>query len=233
MATNPQARFDKLFSGIDCGWYRAGVGAGGTGTVGCFIHTTGIPGMVPAGNYLLSCYDALCGTNNFGISQKAHQPSIQAVGAVNPANEIGYCVYGVVGTGDNCAIATVNRPFRNEVPAAPNHYGKNTLMGTDEVDGSERIEVYKFGAFSRYTTGTITGKVGNTYTIINNEGWAGTGDYGSLLIRKRDHVVLGLNYMVDGDEYIGNTGMSKLGYAFTIQSQFQNFCVHGGVVRLA
>lgn len=226
MPTNPTDRFSPLFSGIELGAYSENHG-GSTGTLGCFINTDGIPDVIPAGTYLLSCHHVLFTAHPAANQQyQIYQPSVYfREGNVITEDLIGDTKYGVIDDSNDCAIVQLNasREYVNEVPAAPLHPGRNRISSMGEGKIGDRV--YKFGAFSKYTTGTITAVNGNSYTISSQNGWAGGGDSGSLLIRQSDNTVLGLNYSVS-DDYVNGTGMAKTGYAYTIQSQVANFGSH-------
>lgn len=244
-ATDPFARFDKVFSGISITprdvpppW----------GTFGCIIRTTG-NGNVPAGDYLLTNQHVLWyadPANPNSTTTQVIQPGRTDEPA--PLNyNCGDFVFGQKNPTSDCAIATIayGRTWRNEVPNHPWHPGRRDLQGVAAAAVAD--EVYKYGATSKSTSGYVLLihfnhahlPIQNAIYVENldQETWCAKGDSGSVLIRYDDDYVLGLNFAADDTTLVqpppdlpDNIPGYYGGYAYDIQAQMNVF---GGAVTLA
>ncbi|WP_410673573.1 hypothetical protein [Amycolatopsis sp. cmx-4-68] len=134
----------------------------------------------------------------------------------------------------DCAIVALGtRGFANEVPNRPWHPGNRALRGTAVAVVGDRV--YKYGATTGYTTGTVknttltsTNRTGNidvqnAILIEGDDGqiWCNGGDSGSVVVRYDTDEVVAINFRADftsGDEH-----GYKQGLAYDIATQVALF----------
>ena len=231
-ATDPNARFDPLIGGISIG----SAAALGGGTLGCFIRTDGMVAGIPAAAY------ALTNAHILSAAMAAVDPTVLQPFAHDPPQQaIGNYAAGQLGPDRDCAIATiVGRNFLNQVPNHPLRPGNRTLAAQTAV-AAIGDRVYKYGATTRHTVGTVTNiafanapgqgpPVHNAIYIQGENGglWCAGGDSGSVAIRYTDDRVVGLSFMAD-TQHVVEGGFSA-GLAYDIQAQMNLF---GNNVTLA
>lgn len=230
-ATNPFDRFDPLIGGVSL---TALEDSAVYGTIGCFIDVDGHVPPTPAGIYLLTNQHVVQVAAAAGGDRRVIQPGNVAN---PPANYVtGLFMAGQRDATHDCAITTIGRRgYRNEVPNHPLHPGNRALTGVAVAAVGDRV--YKYGATTKHTTGTVTdvnfnipGGIQNAIRIVgeNNGIWCDGGDSGSVAIRYADDRVVGLNFV--GDAHTTVPGGYRAGLAYDIATQMQVF---GGVVRLA
>ncbi len=223
--TDPMERFDPVIGGISI---TSREDPGPFGSTGCFIRADGTVGNVTAGAYLLT---------NEHVVAVAAQPlggDVIQPGDVNgniPGNYgLGIVVASARDATHDCAIVRiVGRDFRNEVPNHPWHWGNREIKGIGNAAVNNRV--YKFGAKTGHTVGTVTNiafttpgnRVTNAIVIQGEDNgvWCDGGDSGSVVIRYDDDLVIGLNFQGDtGTPVKGGYGE---GLAYDISTQIQPF----------
>lgn len=244
--TNPLASFNPLICGISVinrDYYHT------TGSIGCFIsianpisiptaNNTGVvlanPAVgIPAGVYLLSNSHILNPTHatTSSIIQPGNFPLTDPETPPPPSADAGVLVASKRNSRYDTAISSiVGRGYLNQIPAEPGSYGWRTLRGIGAVALMD--EVYKFGAKTRYTRGTVFYTNYNTNDISgvigikgHNEGvWNGGGDSGSVVVKYQDDMVLGLNFgSWPGTEMPNDITTFKWGFAYDIALQANVF----------
>lgn len=223
-ATNPMERFDPLIGGVSITSFTDPATCG---SIGCSIAADGTKPQVPAGTYLLT------NTHVILSASDPDEPRVIQPGEVDqpvPGNYVcGAFVHGDGTAGHDCAITSVaGRGWRNEVPNHPLRFGDRPLRGIGAP--AVGIEIYKFGAGSRHTRGSVThvnfnsGEVQNAIMIEGEDQglWCEGGDSGSVAIRYADDFVVGLNFRADQGSALPGGGYSR-GLAFPIATQIESF----------
>lgn len=245
IATDPFARFDTLFSGISVTPFEA---PPAWGTIGCFITTPGFPlHGVARGDYLLTCQHVLQAATPPTDSQVVIEPKYD--GMVPPNNyPCADYVYGVQDALHDCAIAlvTYNRGLQNEVPNYPWYPGRRQILGVATAAPGQAV--YKYGATSKFTKGTVTminyNPLGLNYqnvTVINSDGgqnyvWVAKGDSGSVCILQSNDMAIGLNFagspaaVMPSPPHLPAYPAYYSGFSYDLQSQMDAFSATGGVV---
>jgi|ERR1700733_8312697 len=220
LATDPFERHDPLIGGISL---TAIEDSHGYGTIGCFIAADGTVVGVPAGPYLLT---------NMHVVQVAAAPGgdtrVIQPGRVQPPVPLNYvCGTYVAGLRDathDCAITTVvGRAWRNEVPNHPWHPGRRPLTGLAAAALNDNV--YKYGATTQHTIGTVanlnfnTAAINNAIYVVGDGGnpWCGEGDSGSVVVRYADDRVLALLFCADTHTPVPGGYLAGLAYDITAQ----------------
>lgn len=232
LATNPLQRYEPMYCGLSISTAAA---PNEYGTIGCFIRTSG-NFNVPAGTYLL--------TNQHVIGKAAPngvvlQPVPADRSNIPDNTRCGNYVYGVKDPTHDCAISTLGfgRTAANDVQVGSGA-ALTPLVGLGDPDVNQAL--YKFGARTSYTTGTVKyinfTYAGATDLVYVESGsvdkaWLGAGDSGSVAVLQNDNVVVALNW--GGDNKAKVTGQNDIywgGVAYPINHQLSAF---GARVALA
>lgn len=234
LSTDPFERFDPLIGGISVTAHDI---PGGYGTIGCFITSNGTaaaaPMQVQPGTYALTNYHVVEDCTRAGHDRRTYQPGKQV--APPDRNILGQYIAGIKDDSHDCAIVAIGaRGFANEVPNHPWRIGNRALAGI--AAPVVRMKVYKYGATSKHTVGTIThinfntGGIRNAIYVEGEDGgmWAAPGDSGSVIISYDNDTVVGILFSGDTATPVGNGYSGVFGY--DLNSQIALF---GGVVQLA
>ena len=246
-AVDPHQRQDPMFSGVAIARFSD---RNTFGTLACFIRTTGkdVP-SVPAGVYLLTNEHVVV-PEDPSEPPTIVQPEWNLPPMPPPDTVAGTYQAGFFDARNDCAVTTImDRGWENKVPNATG--GFNALTGTlVPVVGSR---VYKFGARTLLTRGTITDTnwansppPGSKEPLIEKavyiqaEGadgtWIGAGDSGSAVIQdlEGESRVVVLHSRGDrATENPPNSGLFRGGIGYPIRRQMGNFADVGGTVTLA
>lgn len=246
--TDPHAQYDQLFSGIAITNYDV---PASYGTIGCFIYTGGkLNPPIAAGNYLLT-NDHVARANIPGPDPRILQPNF--TGTTHPPVNyiIGNYVHGIRDSQHDCAIVQLNangRTYVNEIPNPPMTYGRRELKGiyTQSILNLIGKKVYKFGAGTNYSEGTITNvdfsdpasNIQHAFIIENldRHEWVGGGDSGSVVVLNegnfKDYVVA-LNFRMDTDIHHSlGPDTAWVGLAYNITTQLAAFADNPNTIRL-
>jgi hypothetical protein len=220
LATDPFARLDPLIGGISL---TAVEDPEAWGTIGCFIAADGTVAGVPAGTYLLTNKHVVQVAAVPGANPHVIQPG--RVKAPVPANYVcGAYVAGQRDATHDCAITTIlGRGWRNEVPNHPWRPGRRALTGLAAAALGD--DVYKYGATTQHTRGTVmnlnfnTPVINNAIYIVGNAGgaWCDEGDSGSVVVRYADDRVLALLFCADTHTPVPGGYLGGLAYDITTQ----------------
>lgn len=240
-ATDPFERFETMFSGISTTprdnplpW----------GTIGCIIRTDGTVPQVPMDEYILTCEHVYAYANPLSphsTTRQVMQPGKWMPLTPAPANyNCGDYVYGIQNATNDCAVARIGggRRFINQIPNSPGSIGYRRLNGIAVAVVGD--SVYKYGATTKYTRGEVTyvnyddvNLNMENAIVVNSAGlgdyWATDGDSGSVLVRYRDDMVLGMNFAVDKASQTNKVSPIELyygysvGFAYDIGTQLRNF----------
>jgi hypothetical protein len=231
LATNPFERLDPLIGGISL---TAIEDPQAWGTIGCFIAADGAVAGVPAGPYLLTNMHVVQVAAAVGANRRVIQPG--RVKPPVPANYVcGEYVTGLRNATHDCAITTIlGRGWRNEVPNHPWQPGRRNLTGLAAAALND--QVYKYGATSQHTTGTIANLnfnapgINNAIYIVGEAGgaWCDQGDSGAAVILYSDDRVLALLFSADTNTPVPGGYLGGLAYDITTQ-----ILVFSGVAQLA
>jgi hypothetical protein len=218
------------------------------GTLGCFIRTTGRSSpLIAPGVYLLTNYHVIGHADPRGqyVIQMGGQATVLQPEGQGGGQECGYFVYGIKNSGNDCAICKLDfgRSGKNKIPNRPGVHGFRKPRGI----GPARVGdvVYKYGATTGYTEGIVRSvdnhlgaqgtQIAFNGTIriegVNGGAFCGGGDSGSLVVRKRDDVAVGLLFLEDSNTLVGD--VCRVGHAYDLLTQMDNFVNTNGTVELA
>ncbi len=221
------------------------------GTLGCIIRTSGrrspfiAPGVYFLTNYHVITYAVPNGPyQGDGVILQPEWGSASATPAPI-AYRCGKYVYGVQEPDADCAICSIHfRRSANNFPKRDWHFNHRRVRGL----GAARVGdvVYKFGARSGYTKGIVVAvekffssgsrSFQRTIQIVGADGAAfcGPGDSGSIIVRKKDDVAVGLLFLEDTHSNVGEgeSPLCREGYAYDLLSQLNHFVDPNGTVSL-
>jgi hypothetical protein len=231
-ATDPLRRYEPMYCGLSISTVAI---PNQYGSIGCFIRTDG-NANVPAGTYLLTNQHVIGNAAPGGVIL---QPVPGDPGNIPDNTRCGNYVHGVKDPTHDCAVSTIGfgRTAGNEVQVGT-ATALTSVVGLGDPDVGQAL--YKFGARTNYTTGTVKyinfTYAGATDLVYVESGavtraWLGAGDSGSVAILQNDNIIVALNW--GGDAMAKVTGQNDIywgGVAYPIYHQLSAF---GSRVTLA